>query len=143
MPSYVYEVFGHKLAETALAQCVLAIEASDFERHRLWADWSSSSSEAFRSHYGNNSLHWPGVGAGGWIVAVGEILEHTIRAQLCFDQINHVLVCFYYGCSRVVDHEMIRSFLRAQMPPDAGGITNASNFYARFMRQTQKPSPTR
>jgi hypothetical protein len=56
-----------------------------------------------------------------------------VYVSLSFAKIGGKYICFYYGCSRGIDHEMIEKFIERYPVKWDGGtrraMTNATNFH--------------
>lgn len=78
------------------ADIVFFIEANDFERSQLWLQY-------------NKDVQWKP--DSGLICTIGHINQRPICVSVTFDILNGKRVMFYYGCSQLVDHEMIDEWL--------------------------------
>ncbi len=93
------------------------VEANSFERHMLWKETSKS----YYLYYIGDTipkdsclLDWKD--QTGFCMIIGYIKKHPINVNFSFIYLNDNLVCFYYGCSTIVDHSMIDNFLRNNYP---------------------------
>lgn len=103
------------------------VEATSEERTMLWCEWSS---EAAGHRYGspdNERFPWEQV-RDGWSHEVGQLAGFPVNIIVNFAVIYGELVMFYYASSRVVDHEMVEEWLRANVPAYRENHTNATNF---------------
>lgn len=101
------------------------VEANSFERHQLW-----------REHH--EKIKWD-QHSSGISILVGTIKparkpERPIYVDFSFATINGKLVCFYYGCSALVDYVMIEEWLEKNYPIkyDNGSrraMSDAGNFH--------------
>jgi hypothetical protein len=107
------------------------VEADSHAQHSLWADYAIDG-EKYGAP-GRTRYSWE-QGRSGLGRQVGSIDGHPVMISLLTNTVNGHKLLFYYGMSRVVDHEMIRDWLKANLPETAlrgdGYIenTDATNF---------------
>lgn len=106
------------------------VEADSYAQHSLWQDYAVEG-EKFGAP-GRIRYSWvQGTGCGR---QCGIIDMSPVMVSLNINIVDGNPILFYYGMSRVVDHEMIRKWLKANLPKTAfradGYINNtdATNF---------------
>ncbi len=104
---------------------VFTVEATHFEQYSLWMIYHN---------------HDVGFGKVGWVegdrghgVSIGRISRRPVVVSLNYAWIDGHRVCFYYGCSQLVDHEMVDEWMEARtdhiVTPDRRPATcDAMNF---------------
>lgn len=112
-----------------MTETQFVVEATWDEVYMLWGKYSNQS--FYKTDL--NSWNWEDSNP-GWCVEVGKMGEFLVIVSMQWNRINGVLVLFYEGISRVVDHEMIEEWLKARCAPrwDKGSrlaYTNAANFH--------------
>lgn len=83
------------------------VEANSFEQHQLWKDF-------------HEKIKWE-QDLSGIMILIGEIKpawkpSRPIYANFSFATLNGKLICFYYGCSALVDYDMIEKWLEKKYP---------------------------
>lgn len=109
--------------EYKLKRTQFFVEATNHEYHSLW-----------EKHHDEHN--WDSDGE-GCMVLCGEVKINGQRlpvyVDLRFAQIDGIYVCFYYGCSRVVDWDMIEKFINRYPCKYDGGtrraVCDANNFH--------------
>jgi hypothetical protein len=107
------------------------VEADSHAQHALWADYAIEGEKYGAPGRKRYSWEQHNFGLGR---QVGSIDGHPVMISLLTNTVNGHKLLFYYGMSRVVDHEMIRDWLKANLPETAlrgdGYIenTDATNF---------------
>lgn len=108
------------------------VEADSYAQHMLWTEYAD---QAARFGYKERGIRFPWEqGMMGHGRQVGMIDAMPVMISLSVNVVDGHRLLFYYGMSRVVDHEMIRDWLTANLPPTAfrndGHINNedAMNF---------------
>lgn len=114
-------------------ECVVGcVEANSFEKHCLWKE----------NHYledaARHKREWKDTGH-GLGVTIGYVDERPVHLSLSTSVIDGQKILFYYATSTVVDHEMIREWLKVNLPETAKGNypggynhTDATNFHSVF-----------
>lgn len=93
---------------------IYAVEATDFEAHRLWNQWSKE-------------FEWD-EGSDGLLITVGKLNDSPVCFSASWVEINRVLVLMYHATSNVVDHSMIEKWI-TENTPNLKGRTDAQNFH--------------
>ena len=82
-----------------------------------------------------NEHNWRQV-TSGFALTLGEIENRPIVLEFAFNYIYDNLVCFYHGCSQLVDNKMIDDFIEFCWPIKYDGnrraMTDATNFHHCF-----------
>jgi hypothetical protein len=113
------------------------IEADSFAQHELWGKWANDALKFMGKHPDHELLDWQ-QDHSGFSLTIDEIKykreTFPIVVSCSFATLNGQYVCFYYGCSMLVHHEIIEDFLKTNWPVkyDKGtrlAFTNASNFH--------------
>lgn len=95
---------------------VFLVEATSYEYHSLWADYSTEyltlpyapkEDERLR----NRRVDWKQESA-GWTISLGVIDKRPICVSINYAILNGKRVMFYYGCSQLVDHQIIENWLK-------------------------------
>lgn len=104
------------------------VEANSFERHQLWRDF-------------HEKIDWK-QDLSGVSILIGQIKParkpaRPIYVDFSFATLNGKLICFYNGCSALVDHTMIEEWLEKEYPVkyDSGSrraMCDAMNFHHCF-----------
>lgn len=111
------------------------VEANSFEQHSLWKD--------NRDREKNGLLHreWNSTGH-GLGETIGYVDERPVAISLKTVVIDGQKILLYYATSTVVDHDMIREWLKVNLPETAKGDypggynhTDATNFHNVFRRK--------
>lgn len=103
------------------------VEATSEEQTMLWCEWSG---DAANHRYGSpdhERAPWEQI-RDGWSHVVGELAGFPVVIVINFAIIYEELVMFYYASSRVVDHEMVESWLKNNVPSYLDNHTNSTNF---------------
>lgn len=87
------------------------VEATSAECHELY----------FRIQQGGHKLEQISDGVGQQI---GTFYGHSVFISLRWFKVDDVLICFYDATSRVVDHDMVKQWLKAIFPHIKPGATN-------------------
>ena len=100
------------------------VEANSFEIFKLWQENKNDYKEPCK---------W-GEGHLGLIFTIGFLDNRPINIALHFATLDEILVCFYSGCSEVVDHKMIEEFIKFCWPikydsKSRRAMTDAHNFH--------------
>jgi len=61
-------------------------------------------------------VHWDDRSRQGGMQEVGRIAGRPVVVELSFQKIEGRWICFYHGCSTVVDHEQIDNWIREVFP---------------------------
>ena len=96
------------------------IEATDTERLFLWCR-----NDERRD---GRKVSWQDIPAGKFAV-IGDFHGHPVSIGLAWAIINGRKVCFYAAESRVVDHNMVKSFVRAHVGSVGANYSDAMNFH--------------
>ncbi len=83
------------------------VEATHQEYMSFWCDFSN---ESPNPRFNGKTVAWNRESLGK-AITIGEINGRQIVVELCYVRINGRRVCFYNGCSQLVDHIMIREWL--------------------------------
>ena len=78
------------------------VEANSFEKLMIWEKY-------------HNTISWVS-DTSGFSYIVGYIKRRPINVCFEFVSINNKLVCFYYGCSELVDLKMIEDWIDSNYP---------------------------
>jgi hypothetical protein len=128
-------------AESRLLQTKFAVEANNFEQFVLWSRHSKESPERTDP----NPMQWQQVSP-GWVVTVGTIDDRPCNISMTWNELDGMLVCFYYACSQVVDHKQIEAWLEENFKGTWGGgrraTCDASNFHHCLDALKQALEPT-
>lgn len=89
------------------------IEADDFARHTLWAQYSTEALEKTKL----NTIRWE-EDSKGWIDTVGHVNNMPVCVTFVWGKLNGHLVVFYHACSRMVDHAMVEDYLKKYCNPE-------------------------
>lgn len=110
------------------------VEANSFEKHSLWKENHYLADDA------RHKREWKDSNSGYGII-IGYVDERPIHLSLRIATIDGQKILFYYATSQVVDHEMIREWLKVNLPDTAKGDypggynhTDATNFHNVFRR---------
>ncbi len=93
---------------------VYMLEADSFSTLMVWQQ-------------NHKKVKWEEDSRGFW-EKVGECGGKPVCVEVFFKTINGRRIAVYEGSSMVVDHEMIRNWMKEQCPPNTGH-TNAMNFH--------------
>ena len=104
------------------------IEATDAERHFLWAD-----NDRARRANESYAVKWEEISMGLWI-QIGELDKRPICLTFTWARLDGILVMFWDCCSQVADHAMIDRWLAQNCTPapydrTRPASTNATNFH--------------
>jgi hypothetical protein len=102
------------------------VEATHHERHAEWSRLSTQSPYCYDLRDIRN-VDWVGTNPGHW-ERIGELAGHPVVVNLSWSYLNGALVCFYESTSRVVDWDVIESWL-AKKFPNVRVKTNATNLH--------------
>lgn len=105
----------------ALDSTYYFVECTDTEYHFLWRE-----NESLRTLYPNLYLKWKQDDM-GLSVYIGEVDYRSIMVSLRWAILDNKKVCFYYGCSDLVDNGMIRAYINKLS--STAKHTNSSNFH--------------
>lgn len=106
---------------------VYVVEATNQEKTMLWCEWSCEAADHMYGSPEHERVPWEQV-RDGWAHQVGELAGFPVVIDISFAIIYGELVMFYNGCSRVVDHEMLREWLVSNVPAYLNNHTNSTNF---------------
>ncbi len=112
---------------------VFIVEATSCEYMSLWREYHYSSRPGLDDNGLPLILSWEEVGM-GHAITIGEVDKRPNVISIRYAILNGKRVMFYYGCSQVVDHQMIRNWLEmhaSHLTYDNGhrwAHTNATNF---------------
>ncbi len=87
----------HRWCADMIALSEFAVEANSNERQTLWETW-------------HDRLTWEEVGL-GCTEQIGMLDGRPINIALTWGILNDHLICFYYGCSQLVDHKLIEEWI--------------------------------
>ena len=108
---------------THLKTATHMVEATDFEQSCLWRDW----------HYTPRLLGsprrcaWEQISL-GLHKKIGTLANFPVHVSVSFARVEGALVAFYEATSRVVDHDMVKTWLIDSFP-SALSWSNAQNFH--------------
>lgn len=91
-----------------LANVEAVCEATNFEKHSLWKEFTEN----------RNPDNWDDAGQ-GYLKTVGHIDEHPVCISLLTATIQDRIFLFYHATSRFVDHDMVRKWLEENLPASA------------------------
>lgn len=105
------------------------VEATGAEQQMLWGKFCKDS--MFQTRFTTHA--WKQINP-GYLVCVGELAGFPVNVSLIWNTIDGALVLFYEAVSRVVDHDMVKDWLKERCSPywDGGtrlAYTNAMNFH--------------
>lgn len=96
------------------------VQATDFERHRLWRENALDSEHRSPKHVG---VVWINEGR-GWRAKIGELDGRPVCVAWSFGVVDGAVLCFYEATSEVVDYRMVREWADSIVT----NHTNANNF---------------
>jgi hypothetical protein len=111
-------------SEEKLQKTKFFVEANSFEKFTLWKEW-------------HEEIKWED-DAEGFGIEIGRVSsgkrKYPVVVSFNFAKINGTQVCFYYGCSQVVDHPMIEKYITKRWPVkydsnSRKAMTDADNFH--------------
>lgn len=91
--------------EDRLKETFFIVEATNFEHHALWLQYSKQG-----EHRLKNPVDWQQVHDGRW-VQLGTIDNRPIGMSLNWAWVDGFLICFYSGTSQLFDWKMADEFL--------------------------------
>lgn len=94
------------------------IEANSFEQLVLWQRWSAENKAT--------NLIWEQDSRGS-IQTIGKLDKRPVAVCIFWYQIEGIIVGFYEATSIVVDHDMVRAWLKKTYPK--AQFTNSYNFH--------------
>ena len=101
------------------------VEADDEHYMGIWYRWAEQSpSRDIRGTRGSYDFRQVNP---GFMPTIGELDGRPIVVSLSWSYVGDMLVCFYHGCSQLVDHQMIEEFLDETFPNTPR--TDAANFH--------------
>lgn len=105
------------------------VEATSYEKHSLWADYSI---ESDRSGFGRKKpsrlLRWDAARE-GYLPKIGEIAGRPIHLSLLVDVVDGHRLLFWHVTSAVSDIEVVEQWLTDNVEAYASNHTNAMNFH--------------
>lgn len=106
--------------EKMFKETMFVIEATSFEQQTLWEQFEGK-------------MAWVHISEGRSFT-VGKLAGFPVCVRVSWARLNSQLVMFYDATSRVVDHEMVETFLKSKCNPkwDNGtrtSYTDANNFH--------------
>jgi hypothetical protein len=112
-----------------LKETEFVVEATHNESHLLWEKFCTQS--MYKTEL--NKYNWEQINP-GYLICVGDFHGFPVNISCFWYRINGVMVMFYEDVSRIVDHEMIKEWLKKNCAPrwDKGtrlAHTNATNFH--------------
>lgn len=115
-------------AEERLEHTSWVVECgSDSDAYHLWV----TNFDNPNPRYEVKVKSWEDLGS-GFMVTIGYFGEHPVSISLQWAKIAGKWICFYYACSRVVDHSMVDKWIRenfdAQSKDGRWAHTNPMNF---------------
>lgn len=115
------------------------VEATSYEQYTFWDKHAFDSREALPAQQFIKT--WEQLP--GWIVDVGELAGRPVCIEMMYGKLDGHLICFYHGCSQVVDHEMIEAWLEKNYSLWDTRRCNASNFHSclAYIRCNPKGKP--
>jgi hypothetical protein len=84
---------------------VFLVEASSHEQHQFWRDHHYKPSQDYKV-----IKTWKQ--ESGYMIQLGKVDKRPICVTITYDIIDGRRVLFYEGCSELVDHKMIKDWLR-------------------------------
>jgi hypothetical protein len=96
------------------------VEATDTERFFLWR-FNDERKDG-------RKVSWKEIPS-GLMVVFGEFAGFPVSVSLTWAFVNGRKVCFYADESRVVDHDMVKKFVRDYVASASARFSNASNFH--------------
>ena len=95
---------------------VFLVEATSHEDQFLWTEWSADYltlpyAPKEEGKFARKRVDWQQVSL-GHMLTIGEIDNRPICVSMSYAIINGRKIMFYEGCSQLVDHEMIREWLK-------------------------------
>lgn len=105
------------------------VAANHAEHHFLWMENSIGAREHFGATLGSmehKRQDWDERSRIGGMQEIGIVDDRPITIELNFQKIDGKQVCFYHGCSALVDYYMIKDYIRKTFP----GVreTNSTNY---------------
>jgi len=94
-------------AESRLKETLFIVEATSFEKHCLWLQFSNTSPN--RLYPETPPVKWEQLD--GFLITVGTYHTHPICISAQWDRINGELVMFWEATSNVVNHTIIKKWL--------------------------------
>lgn len=107
---------------------VALVEGDEFVHQTLWMETSIEAAQVFghRGQVKNEIYNWDERSRTSGMQEVGRINDRPIVVEFMFQNINGMWICFYTGCSVLVDHQMIKEWVDKTFTNAM--ITNADNF---------------
>jgi hypothetical protein len=108
-------------------ETVAFCEADSFSDHMLWKEFSSEYADIAKLPYNRCTVHWE-QDSMGRVYTIGYLNDRPICVSCHWVKIDGLYVCFYYGCSQLVDRAMIEKWLEDNFGFNREN-TNAMNFH--------------
>jgi hypothetical protein len=106
---------------------VFLVEATHYESHHLWVDYSE---ESARHGWGDNRIPrvpWQQITL-GYSKTIGRCADMPVHVSVSFARVHGHVIAFYEAVSQVVDYRMVEKWLKTEFP-NSRGKTNPSNFH--------------
>lgn len=122
-----------KYCSENLLATAAAVEATSYEKHQLWRDWSLDYAQMEKLPTKKNRVHWEQLGR-GFIEPIGEINGLPVNISGFWARLRvkpedtGTLVLFWEICSRMADYDMAEEWLKENLP-NAKNKTDAQNFH--------------
>lgn len=111
-----------------LRDCDAVVTASHDEYLGLWMRWAHDS--GWSCDYARRRFRWQQYSVGWWR-KIGEVAGRPICVSVMFAEVEGRAIAFVDGCSKLVDHAMIREWIEreAGLSDRAVPIVDAANFH--------------
>ena len=114
-------------AESILAKTFFIVEATSFEMHCLWSDYSNESQSRNPLLNKNNvpTVNWVQINT-GWVVELGELDNRPVNMSVTWSRIDGKLVMFWELCSQVADYVMAEKWIEKNFRGSAAAVRTSS-----------------
>ena len=100
---------------------IFYVEANSYERHTLWERFFSNPDPHCKV------TSWEQI-TRGQLITIGVCDSNPVCVDISWAVIEGYMVMFYYGCSRVVDHDIIEKWFEHFVPHYHARHCDAMNF---------------
>ena len=106
---------------------VYLVEATNYESHHLWVDYSE---ESKRHGWGDARIErvpWEQITL-GYHKTIGRCARKPVHVSVTFARVKGQIIAFYEATSLVVDHRIVEQWTAKEFP-SSRGKTNPMNFH--------------
>ena len=106
---------------------VFLVEASDYEHHHLWLDFSEEARARGWGHPDFPRVPWEQISL-GYGETIGHVGKMPVAVSVTFARVRGQAIAFYEATSQVVDYRMVERWTETAFP-ESRGRTNPTNFH--------------